>query len=57
MSLEKAGQATTLPVMLSAFFFILKVAGTISWSWIWVFAPIWGYVGIIALLVLIDEVF
>lgn len=28
-------------ILLQALFIILKLTGNISWSWAWVFAPLW----------------
>ena len=32
---------TPIPVFLAILFMVLKLTGTISWGWIWVFSPIW----------------
>jgi len=49
---------TKLCVSLSLIFVILKITGTINWSWLWVFSPIWGGVlfgfSFLGLLVMID---
>lgn len=34
-------------------FIVLRLAGVIKWSWIWVLSPIWGYVVYIVLLIII----
>ena len=34
-------------------FIVLKLTGVIKWSWFWVFAPIWGSVLLITILVII----
>jgi len=36
------GFGSGLPTMLFITFLILKLTKVISWSWWWVFAPIWG---------------
>lgn len=28
-------------IFTTTIFFILKIAGTVAWSWWWVFAPLW----------------
>lgn len=30
-----------IPVLVTALFFVLKLANIIDWNWIWVFAPLW----------------
>jgi len=30
-----------LPVILTLIFLVLKLTGHITWSWLWVFAPMW----------------
>jgi hypothetical protein len=38
--------------LLGAFFlvlFVLKIIGTLTWSWWWVTAPLWGPLGLVAL--------
>jgi len=36
-------------------FIILKLVGTISWSWFWVFSPLWILLLLIGALVLIGD--
>ena len=36
--------------LLAVAFIVLKLAGVIHWSWIWVLAPIWGQFVLILLL-------
>lgn len=36
--------------LLAVAFIVLKLAGVIHWSWVWVLAPIWGQLVIIFLL-------
>ena len=31
--------------VLTIIFFVLKIFGVLDWSWAWVFAPIWIFVG------------
>lgn len=31
--------------VLTIVFFVLKIIGILDWSWVWVFAPIWIFVG------------
>ena len=33
-------------VLLGVAFIVMKIAGVIDWSWLWVLAPIWIYVGL-----------
>ena len=30
-----------IPILMTALFFMLKLANIIDWNWIWVFAPLW----------------
>ena len=30
-----------VPILMTALFFMLKLANIIDWSWIWIFAPLW----------------
>ena len=30
-----------IPVLVTALFFVLKLANIIDWNWIWIFAPLW----------------
>ena len=30
-----------IPILVTALFFMLKLANIIDWSWIWIFAPLW----------------
>lgn len=39
--------------LLQVVLIILKLAGVISWSWVWVLAPLWISFGIMALLLLV----
>lgn len=32
----------TFVVTLTAIFVVLKSVGIVSWSWVWVFSPLWG---------------
>lgn len=45
----------TLP-LLGIAFIVLKLIGTITWSWWWVLAPFWGPICLAALLVLVGIV-
>ena len=38
--------------VLQLIFIVLKLTGVISWSWVWVLAPLWISFGIMALLLL-----
>lgn len=43
--------------MLTILFIGLKLAKVIDWSWVWVFAPIWGQLVVAALALLLIAVF
>lgn len=36
-----------LIVGLQLIFIVLKLIGTITWSWLWVLAPTWIYIGLV----------
>jgi len=38
---------------LTIVFIVLKLCGVITWSWVWVLAPLWGQIAIILLIVII----
>lgn len=42
-----AFRMSPLWIFATVIFFILKMAGTIAWSWWWVFAPLWMPVAIV----------
>jgi hypothetical protein len=33
--------SVSLPVVLTLLFLVLKLTGTIGWSWLWVLSPLW----------------
>lgn len=39
--------------VLAIVFIVLKLCGVITWSWIWVLAPLWGQIAIILLIVIV----
>lgn len=39
--MEEKNSGLRLPTLLWIIFLILKLTGTVNWSWIWVFSPIW----------------
>lgn len=41
----------SLVVTLTAIFVVLKSIGIISWSWVWVFSPLWGIYVILLILI------
>lgn len=41
-----------LAVLLTVAFVVLKLCGVIAWSWWWVLAPAWIYVGIVVLILI-----
>lgn len=50
-------KAFKISIVLSILFVILKVFGYISWSWIWIFSPIWIYSTITTLVMHISLIF
>jgi hypothetical protein len=38
---ESAGMGFPLASVLTIIFVLAKLAGKITWSWLWVFAPLW----------------
>lgn len=49
---EKNYSGMSVAGVLQLIFIVLKLIGVISWSWVWVLAPLWISFGIIALLIL-----
>ena len=47
------GNGIGLGTILAIVFLVLKLCGVISWSWWWVFAPIWIPIGIAIIFVVI----
>jgi hypothetical protein len=41
-----------IPVLVTALFFVLKLANIIDWDWVWVFAPLWIPLIIIAVFII-----
>ena len=39
-------------VLLSVAFIVMRIAGIIEWSWVWVLAPLWIYAGLCVILVI-----
>lgn len=46
-----------IAILLGIIFIVLKLTKVISWSWLWVTSPLWIWVGIIALILLIAMIF
>lgn len=46
-----------LDIVLTIVFLVLKLCGTITWSWWWVFSPIWISWGIAIVLIAIVAIF
>lgn len=53
MSTRGNGEATILFIV----FLTLKLTGAVEWSWVWVTAPLWIPISMIALLLFISELF
>ena len=47
--------ATSVPFILFIVFLVLKLCKVISWSWLWIFSPLWigAIIGVVALIILI----
>ena len=45
-----------IPVLVTALFFVLKLANIIDWNWIWIFAPLWIPLIIIAFYMLFASI-
>ena len=52
-SSKGVGILGVLSVLLTVAFVVLKLMGYISWAWIWVFAPLWGYVALSLLVIIV----
>jgi hypothetical protein len=48
-----SGGSASLGTILGVVFIILKLTGVISWSWVWVLAPFWIPLALVALIVAI----
>ena len=46
-----------LGTILFIVFLILKLCGTINWSWWWVTSPIWIHFGFIIIVIIISAIF
>lgn len=44
---QRASASGFLIVGLQLIFIALKLIGTITWSWLWVLAPTWIYIGLV----------
>lgn len=40
------------PGLLTIAFIVLKLCGVISWSWLWILAPLWISVGLVLVVLL-----
>lgn len=47
VNVKAGGSGVGLGTLLTVAFVVLKLCGVISWSWWWVFAPIWIPVAIV----------
>lgn len=56
MTSRSSGNGIGLGTLLFVVFLVLKLCGVIAWSWWWVFAPIWGPLGLAAVIVVIGIV-
>ena len=45
--------AMSFPEVLAIVFVVLKLCGVITWSWWWVFAPIWICWGVVILVIVV----
>lgn len=53
MEVKVAGQGLGLPSILFIVFLILKLCNVITWSWWWVFSPLWIYAGLVLAIIAI----
>lgn len=51
-----SGGSASLSTILGVVFIILKLTGIISWSWVWVLAPFWIPLALVALILIIVAV-
>lgn len=49
--MENSGTGLSLGTVLFIVFLVLKLCGTITWSWWWVAAPIWIPLGLALILI------
>lgn len=54
MSEKPSNYATSVPFILFVVFLVLKLCKVISWSWLWVFSPLWigAIIGVVAFIIL-----
>lgn len=48
-----SGGGISLSTILGVVFIILKLTGVISWSWLWVLAPFWIPLALVALILVV----
>ena len=55
--MENTGTGLSLGTVLFIVFLVLKLCGTITWSWWWVTAPIWIPLGIALTFIVLIAIF
>lgn len=51
---EVAGGGITLTGLLLVAFIVLKLCGVIAWPWVWVLAPLWIPIAVVAVVFLVS---
>lgn len=52
--MENSREGLSVPTILTLVFVVLKLIGTITWSWWWVLSPLWIVVALVLFFVLLD---
>lgn len=55
-STTSSGRRIGFGGLLAAIFITLKLCGVISWSWLWVLAPLWIPLAIIVLIIVVAAI-
>lgn len=53
LNLEQAAQTMRSLIIMFLIMVVLRITGVISWSWLWITAPLWGPFALFATMVFI----
>ncbi len=51
--MSETGNGMGLASVLTTVFIVLKLVGTISWSWWWVLSPLWISAGLVTVILIV----
>jgi len=54
MSIQNSSNGISVPDILTIVFIVLKLTGTIDWSWWWVLCPLWIPLLVIVLVIILS---